>query len=145
MDKANASPTKQRYIASGASPPRHAASGSSFKTVSISKTTAATDNMSIDDDRAASSKKGYRKKPPSPSTTIPTNSSGTVFAFLENLFCCGVDTTDDAKQERKKEADNDFLGRIITCHIITCNCEGCTDCGGKYPDISGDHPMNEAQ
>lgn len=140
-ERANVSTPKRRYLSTGAgSPHRHGASGSSLKTVSISKNTAATDNTSIDDDRTTSSKRGSIGKPPSPSTTIPSNTSGTVFAFLENLFCCGFDTTDDPKKQKsQKEEDNDFLGKIITCHIITCNCEGCTNCVGNYPDIK-EHP-----
>eukprot|EP00986_Skeletonema_menzelii_P010141 scaffold4803_cov148-Skeletonema_menzelii.AAC.6 len=139
-EKANVSTPQRRYMSTGAgSPYRHGASGSSFKTVSISKNTAATDNTSVDDDRATSLKKGSIGKPPSPSTTIPSNTNGTVFAFLENLFCCGFDTTDDPKQKNQKENDNDFLGKIITCHIITCNCEGCTNCVSNYPD-NEEHP-----
>lgn len=125
-------PSKQRYIASGASQHRHAASGSSFKTVSISKTTAETDNMSTE---VTPSKEGSIEKPPSQSNTTPSkNTSCTVFAFLENVFCCGLDTTDDPKQERQQDLDDNFLGRIITCQVITCNCEGCTGCVGRCPD-----------
>lgn len=128
-------------VSTGAGSPhrRHGASGSSFKTVSISKNTAATDNTSIDDDdRATSSKRGSRGKMPSPTTTIPSQTSG-VFEFLENLFCCGFYTTDSPKQKSQKEDDNDFLGKIITCQIITCNCEGCTNC--NYPENEG-HPTS---
>jgi len=66
------------------------------------------------------------------------NSSGTAFAFLE-WFCCGVDTTEEPKQERKQDLSDSFLGKIITCHIITCNCEGCSGCVG-HP---GDHHDSE--
>ena len=140
----NVSTPKRRFMSTGAGSPhrRHGASGSSFKTVSISKNTAATDNTSIDDDdRATSSKRGSRGKTPSPTTTIPSQTSGTVFTFLENLFCCGFYTTDSPKQKNQKEEDNDFLGKIITCQIITCNCEGCTNCVGNYPDNEG-HPTS---
>jgi hypothetical protein len=126
---ASMSPSRQRYITSGASQHR---SGSSFKTVSISKATDVTDKMSIDDDRV--------DKPPSPSHTDPSNTTlETMVSFFENLFCCGLDTTDDPKQERQKEMDDNFLGKIITCNVIVCNCEGCTGCGGRCPD-SEDQP-----
>lgn len=148
MDRSNTSRTKQRYMPSGASAQQQTTSGSSLKTVSISKTTAVTDVTTVYDDNATYSKRGVRRKQPSPSTTIPSHPSHTsqsVLTFLENLLCCGFDTTDDAKQvtpkqDRQKEADNDFLGKIITCHVITCNCEGCTDCGGNYHDVE-DYPM----
>ena len=144
MDKSNTSRTKQRYMPSGASAQQQTTSGSSFKTDSISKTTAVTDNTTIYDDNATYSKRGLRRKQPSASTTIPSlpsNTSQSALTFLENLLCCGFDTTDDSKQvntpeqERQKEEENDFLGKIITCHIMTCNCEGFTDCGGDYHDF----------
>ncbi|KAL7431774.1 hypothetical protein ACHAXM_002793 [Skeletonema potamos] len=133
---ANMSLPKQRYKASGASQHKHhTASVSTFKTVSTSTATAVTDKMSIDDDRV--------DKPPSPSNTNPSNNtSGSMFAFFENLFCCGFDTTDEPKQE--KEMDDNFLGKIITCKIIMCNCDGCTGCGDRCPDIEDPDDHNVA-
>lgn len=124
---------KQKHLALGVSPKQVAASGESLKTVSISKTVA-TDNTSSDD-------REVTDKPPSPTNTTPSNTSGTVFAFLEALFCCGLDTTDSPKkQDRQKDMENTLLGKIITCQINTCDCEGCNGCV-KYPE---DHPDDQA-
>lgn len=126
---------KQKHLALGVSPKQAAASGESLKTVSISKTVA-TDNTSGDD-------REVTEKPPSPATT-PSNTSGTVFAFLEALFCCGLDTTDSPKkQDRQKDMENTFLGKIITCQINTCDCEGCTGCGKSPEDNSVDAVVDD--
>ena len=124
---------KQKHLALGVSPKQVAASGESLKTVSISKTVA-TESTSADD-------REVTDKPPSPTNTTPSNTSGTVFAFLEALFCCGLDTTDSPKkQDRQKDMENTFLGKIITCQINTCDCEGCNGCV-KCPE---DHPDDQA-
>jgi hypothetical protein len=126
---------KQKHLALGVSPKQAAASGESLKTVSISKTVA-TDNTSGDD-------REVTEKPPSPATT-PSNTSGTVFAFLEALFCCGLDTTDSPKkQDRQKDMENTFLGKIITCQINTCDCEGCTGCVKSPEDNSVDAVVDD--
>lgn len=104
---------KQKHLALGVSP-KQAASGESLKTVSVTKTVA-TENTSAYD-------KEVTEKPPSPTNTPNSNTSGTVFAFLEALFCCGLDTTDNPmKQDRQKDMENTFLGKIITCQINTCD------------------------
>jgi hypothetical protein len=55
------------------------------------------------------------------------------------LFCCGLDTTDSPKkQDRQKDMENTFLGKIITCQINTCDCEGCTGCVKCPEDHSDD-------
>ena len=139
-DRTNTLPARKKFCPSVVAPLRHA-SGSSFKTVSISKTTATatTDILSIEGDKNISPNRNFEEELPRVASSPDIGE--TVFTFLENLFCCGFDTTkNDPKQARQKEVDNDFLGKIITCRNNT-TCE-IADCKGDYSG-SEYHPISQ--